>query len=147
MKILILSDTHNLIREQVRDYLPHVDCIIHAGDFNSQAILDEFKSYAKVYAVAGNNDQHLEEQLPEALFFTLENKTFYMTHIKQALPKDFHIDYYIYGHSHKFEHVEIDGTVYLNPGSPGPRRFRLELSFVIMTIEDSISIEKIVITL
>lgn len=57
MKIAILSDTHNLLRPEVIEYLRGSDCILHGGDISRQEILDRLEESAPVKAVRGNNDK------------------------------------------------------------------------------------------
>ena len=57
MKLAILSDTHGLLRPEVVEYLKTADTILHGGDINKQAVVDELRQYASLYVVRGNNDK------------------------------------------------------------------------------------------
>ena len=53
MKLILLSDTHGLLRPEVAEHLKTADAILHAGDINRQAIVDELRRYAPLYVVRG----------------------------------------------------------------------------------------------
>ena len=57
MRVAIISDTHNMIRTELKAYLEGCELILHAGDISKPEILDALKSYAPVYVVRGNNDR------------------------------------------------------------------------------------------
>ena len=59
-----------------------------------------------------------------------------MTHIKRNIPKDHNADLVIYGHSHRYSCSRERDTVYLNPGSCGPRRFNQDITMAILTIDE-----------
>jgi len=138
-KIAIISDTHELLRPEVVQILKTCEVILHGGDLSSQQILNTLKEIAPVFVVRGNNDKAWAENLKKELEITLYGVRIYMVHDKQHRKKDFNeIDLFIYGHSHKYEQKTIDGVLYLNPGSCGPRRFRLPVTMAILEIaEDS----------
>ena len=83
MKLAILSDTHGLLRSEVREHLKAADAILHGGDINKQSIVDELREYAPLYVVRGNNDKEWAEYLPHHLEFTLAGINFYMVHNKK----------------------------------------------------------------
>lgn len=146
-KIAVLSDTHGLLRPEVLEKINGCDAILHGGDINKQAILDELAKIAPVYAVRGNNDKEWAGHLPETLRIPIEDCRFFMIHNKKFVPKDLTgIDVVIFGHSHKYSEQEIDGRLWLNPGSCGKRRFDQEITLAILTVEGkTISVEKILI--
>ena len=145
--IAILSDTHGLLRPEVMARLEGVNAILHAGDINTQAIVDTLRACAETYIVRGNNDKEWAEALPHSLCFTIENVRFFMIHNKKDIPKDLtDTDVVIYGHSHKYTMEEKNGVLWLNPGSCGKRRFDQEISFCLMELEDGqYRVEKITI--
>ena len=74
-KIGVISDTHGLLRDEVRVELTGCDYIIHGGDINKESILEELKKIAPLYVVKGNNDKgEWSEKLPEELYFTIDNQ-------------------------------------------------------------------------
>lgn len=147
MKLVILSDTHGLLRPQVKEYLKTADAILHGGDINKQSIVDELRQYAPLYVVRGNNDKEWAETIPHDLTVTLEGLTFYMVHNKKELPADLTgVDVVVFGHSHKYLQEEREGRLWLNPGSCGPRRFHQEITLMLAEVEAGhISIEKITV--
>ena len=146
-RIAVLSDTHGLLRPEVLDKINGCDAILHGGDINKQAILDELAKIAPVYAVRGNNDKEWAEHLPETLTFQCEDCRFFMVHNKKFAPKDLTgIDAVIFCHSHRYSEQEIDGRLWLNPGSCGKRRFDQEITLAILTVDGStLSVQKVVI--
>ena len=75
-RVIVLSDTHGLLRPEVLGYLSQADIIIHGGDINTQAIVDTLQSFAPLYIVRGNNDKKWAEYLPHSLTFTIEGIRF-----------------------------------------------------------------------
>ena len=145
--IAIISDTHGLLRPEVIACLESADVILHAGDINTQAIVDTLRTYADAYIVRGNNDKEWAELIPATLTFQIEDIRFFLVHNKKEVPKDLTgIDAVIFGHSHKYFEQTIDGRLWLNPGSCGKRRFDQEITLAILTVDGSaLSVERIVI--
>ncbi len=145
MKLAILSDTHGLLRPEVLEYLQTADAILHAGDINTQAIVDRLAAMAPLYIVRGNNDKDWAEAIPHDLTVTLGGVTFYVVHNKKEVPADLPgVDAVVFGHSHKYVEEERDGFRWLNPGSCGPRRFHQEITLMMVEAEDSrLRVEKI----
>lgn len=147
MKIAILSDTHGLLRPEVAEHLKTADVILHGGDINRQAIVDELRQYAPLYVVRGNNDKEWAETIPHDLTVTLDGVTFTMVHNRKEVPADLSgVDVVVFGHSHKYMQQEKDGRLWLNPGSCGPRRFHQEITMMMAEVENGkIGVEKITI--
>lgn len=136
-RIAILSDTHSLLRPEIKEILKSCEVILHSGDIASQKTIEEIKSITTTYFVKGNADKNVEEDIPEQLEIELYGVRFYMIHNKKYRKENLNdVDIFIYGHSHKYEEVKKEGTLYLNPGSCGPRRFRQPITMAVMTIED-----------
>ena len=95
LKIGIISDTHNVLKEVVINDLKDCDYIIHAGDIVKKEILDELQQLTKVYVVKGNNDNL---DLNEEEYFEIAGHSFYLIH---ELHQNKDVDFYIYGHSHQ----------------------------------------------
>lgn len=137
MRVAILSDTHGLLRPEIKEILKTCEVILHGGDINSQQILDELKEIAPVYVVRGNNDKEWAATLECELMFTLSGLRICMVHNKKHRKSDLSdTDLFIYGHSHKYEEKIVDGVHYLNPGSCGPRRFRQPVTMAVLEIEE-----------
>lgn len=128
----VISDTHGLLRPEALEALRGSDHIIHAGDIGSPEIIPELKKMAPVTAIRGNVDvQTWARELPETEVVELAGKTIYVVHDVNAIdlnPKAAGFDVVISGHSHKPKQEIKDGVLYLNPGSAGPRRFKLPVS-------------------
>ena len=148
MKLAILSDTHGLLRPQVVERLKTADAILHGGDINKPAIVEQLQQYAPLYIVRGNNDKEWAEDIPHDLTVTLEGVTFFMVHNKKEVPEDLSgVDVVVFGHSHKYVQEEKGGILWLNPGSCGPRRFHQEITMMMAEIEGGdIQVEKIEIS-
>lgn len=102
-RVVILSDTHGLLRPQVLEHLSLADVVIHGGDINTQAIVDTLSGYAPLHIVRGNNDKEWAEHLPLSLTFSIEGVHFFLVHNKKDVPADLHgVDVVVYGHSHKY---------------------------------------------
>ena len=146
-RIIVLSDTHGLLRPEVLEYLSQANIIIHGGDVNTPAIVDKLRECAPLYIVRGNNDKEWAAGLPLSLTFTIEGVRFFLVHNKKDVPADLSdADVVIYGHSHKYSCEERSGVLWLNPGSCGRRRFDQEITFAIMTVDNGhAQVEKVVI--
>ena len=128
-RVIVLSDTHGLLRSEVLEYLSQADIIIHGGDINTQSIVDKLREYASLYIVRGNNDKVWAEGLPQRLTFTIEGVHFFLVHNKKDVPSDLSDTHVVvYGHSHKYACEERNGVLWLNPGSCGRRRFDQEIT-------------------
>ena len=146
MKLGILSDTHGLLRQAVLDHLSGSDAILHGGDINNRGILMTLRSIAPVYAVRGNNDREWADDLPPFIDDRVCGVHVYMTHRKRDLPADLSpYDLVVYGHSHRYEAQRVGGTMLLNPGSCGPRRFNQAITMAVATIapDGRIDVERI----
>lgn len=147
MKLAILSDTHGLLRPEVKEHLKTADAILHAGDINKQSIVDELRQYAPLHIVRGNNDREWAQNIPHDLTVTLDGVTFCMVHNRKELPADLSgVDAVVFGHSHKYLQEEKDGVLWLNPGSCGPRRFHQEITMMMAEITSgTLHVKKITI--
>ena len=145
MKLAILSDTHGLLRPQVVERLKTADAILHGGDINKPAIVEQLQQYAPLYIVRGNNDKEWAEGIPHDLTVTLEGITFFMVHNKKEVPADLSgVDVVVFGHSHKYVQEEKGSVLWLNPGSCSPRRFHQDITMMMAEIEGgTIQVEKI----
>jgi uncharacterized protein len=132
MKIGIISDTHGLLRPEAVELLLGSDHIIHAGDIGSPEIIPALEKIAPVTAIRGNVDtQAWARRFAETEVVELEGLHIYVIHDANALdlnPKAAGFAAMISGHSHQPKQEIKDGVLYFNPGSAGPRRFRLPVS-------------------
>jgi len=133
-KIGILSDTHNLLRKSVIDILHSCEIILHGGDIHTLQVLEQLEAVAPVYAVRGNADKEWAAGLPQTLSIELFGIKIFMIHNKKMIREDIQDkDLVIYGHSHKYENLQKNGQIWLNPGSCGRRRFSLPVTMAVLT--------------
>ena len=136
----VISDTHSLLRPEAVDYLQGSEIIVHAGDIGSPDVLEVLSEIAPVYAVRGNNDRgDWAQAVPEVEMFEFSGKTIYMVHDPADIDIDPHaagVDLIVTGHTHHPKLEERDGVIYLNPGSAGPRRFKLPIAIGKVTLKD-----------
>ncbi|HXM20228.1 MAG TPA: metallophosphoesterase family protein [Terriglobales bacterium] len=128
----VISDTHGLLRPEALAALRGSDYIIHAGDIGDLRILDNLAAIAPLTAVRGNVD-HAEgaQKIPATNVLTIGEVSIYVLHSLQELdlkPETAKFAAVIYGHSHVPKQELKNSVLYFNPGSAGPRRFRLPVS-------------------
>ena len=128
----IISDTHGLMRPEALAFLRGCDRIVHGGDIGTIDVLRLLSAIAPVTAVRGNNDRGAwAEALPETELFEFNGSYIYAIHDLAQLdiePLAAGVHVVVSGHSHKPLIEHRDGVVYVNPGSAGPRRFRLPVA-------------------
>ncbi|MGA8216163.1 MAG: metallophosphoesterase family protein [Candidatus Sulfotelmatobacter sp.] len=114
--------------------------IIHAGDVGSSEILEKLFTIAPVTAVRGNVDKGAwSRKLPETAVLELGGFSIYVLHDLAQLdlkPKAAGFSVVVSGHSHVPKQEMRDGVLYFNPGSAGPRRFKLPVSVGRLILED-----------
>lgn len=132
MAIGVISDTHGLLRPEALQALAGSHLIIHAGDVGDPGILEVLRTIAPVVAVRGNVDHgEWASALPEFELIEEGEASIYVLHDVNQLdldPAAAGIHAVISGHSHKPSMRTQDGVLYLNPGSAGPRRFKLPVT-------------------
>ncbi len=139
MRIGVISDTHGRLREEAAARLAGVDCILHAGDFDTPNILRELDRIAPVYGVRGNNDWGgWAGDLPRVLRIELGGVNFCVTHRKESVPWDLAgVDAVICGHTHCYAEMRFQGRLWLNPGSCSfPRPYRTAPTMALLTAGD-----------
>jgi putative phosphoesterase len=142
VQVGVISDTHSLLRPQVLEVFRGVDWILHAGDIGSPEILSALRRIGAVRAIRGNNDTApWAASIPETAIVRLEDVTIYLIHDFKDMklkPPAKPIDVVISGHSHRPLIDRRDGLLLINPGSAGPRRFKLPISVARLTINGSV---------
>ena len=137
----LISDTHGLIRPQAIEALQGVELIIHAGDIGKPEVIDALKDIAPVVAIKGNNDIGAWANLfPETKLVKAGNTRLFVIHNVNELDCDPVARGYqvvVSGHSHKPSVSTRDGVLFVNPGSAGPRRFKLPIAVGKLFIEDN----------
>ncbi len=137
IRAAIMADTHGVLRPEVEKILETCDVIVHAGDFDNQLLYHKLSSGWPLYAVRGNNDRGWSGGLPLIKRFEIGGIGFLMAHERKDIPSNFgEAKVIVYGHSHMYQQQEINGRLWLNPGSCGYKRFTLPLSLAVMTIQD-----------
>ncbi len=135
----VISDTHGLLRPEALEALRGAKQIIHAGDVGSPEILDALSAIAPVTAVRGNIDKSAwARKLPETQVLELGGVCIYVLHDLAALdlkPKAAGFAAVVSGHSHVPKQETRAGVLYFNPGSAGPRRFKLPVSVGKLIVE------------
>jgi uncharacterized protein len=128
----VISDTHGLLRPEAVEVLRGADYIIHAGDVGHPGILDALRTIAPVTAVRGNVDRGAwANELPVVNVLEADKTSVYVLHSIDDLDlnaKAAGFQAVVYGHSHVAEQQMKSGVLYFNPGSAGPRRFKLPVS-------------------
>jgi putative phosphoesterase len=141
MKIGIISDTHGLLRPEAEQCLAGVAHIIHAGDIGRPEVIAGLRRIAPVMAIKGNVDTaDWAARYPDTRTIKLGGRVIYVLHDVNELkldPVSDGIDVVISGHSHRPGIETVDGVLYLNPGSAGPRRFSLPITLAILELTES----------
>jgi len=118
--------------------------ILHVGDVGDPRILDTLREIAPVTAIRGNVDVHGDcAELPATEYVELAGKAFYLVHSEDWLdlkPEVAGIACVVSGHSHKASVEVRGGVLYLNPGSAGPRRFKLPVTLALVTVSAEIQV-------
>lgn len=140
MKVGLISDTHGLLRDEAVDALKGVDAILHSGDVGSTDVLDALREIAPVTAIRGNVDtESWADSLSSTELVELGGVAFYLVHSEKWLelePEAAGIDVVVSGHSHKPSIEKRGPVLWINPGSAGPRRFKLPVTLATASVED-----------
>ena len=135
----IISDTHGLLRPDAFSALQGSDLIIHAGDIGDLQIIDRLEAISPVVAVRGNMDNDIRSyNLKKSEVVDLGGHIIYILHDISRMdiePSCAHVRVVIHGHSHRPAIQEHNGVLYLNPGSAGPRRFKLPVTVAVLDIK------------
>lgn len=147
MRIGVISDTHGLLRPEALAALRGCDRIIHAGDVGDPAILATLQKLAPVTAVRGNIDiEPWAKALPVTATLEVDGSKIFVLHNCNDL-KGGRFEMVVSGHSHQPVCETVNGVLYLNPGSAGPRRFRLPVTLALVdTDADPWHIEFVTLT-
>ncbi|MBE0624240.1 MAG: metallophosphoesterase family protein [Burkholderiales bacterium] len=137
-RVGLISDTHGLLRPEALAFLEGCDYIVHGGDIGHPGILEDLAKVAPVTAVRGNNDRGMwANSLRETEFLQLGKMDVYAIHDLAQLDLDpvaAGVRVVISGHSHKPLVQERNGVLYVNPGSAGPRRFKLPVTVGVLLV-------------
>lgn len=139
VKVGLISDTHGLLRPQALEALRGCDFLIHGGDIGKPEILQALREIAPLTVVRGNNDTDdgWASDVPHEAVLRVGKLAIYVTHIladvPETLPPD--VAVVVTGHSHKPLQQTRHGVLFLNPGSAGPRRFKLPITVGMLHID------------
>ncbi|MFN8063366.1 MAG: YfcE family phosphodiesterase [Vicinamibacterales bacterium] len=139
----LIADTHGQLRPEVIQALAGVHLIVHAGDVGPAAVLAGLSAIAPCFAVSGNVDDRDDPMLPRERSLPVGGLTLHVSHGDElgspkpdALLARYDADIIVYGHTHRaLVHRGPDGRLVVNPGAAGPRRFNLEPSVAILTVD------------
>jgi putative phosphoesterase len=144
-RVGLISDTHGLLRPEALAFLRGSDFIVHGGDIGRADVLEVLATLAPVTAVrGGNNDRGpWAGAVPQTGRLQVGEVSVYVVHDLGHLdldPAAAGFQVVVSGHSHRPAVVERDGVLYVNPGSSGPRRFKLPITVGELTVvEKSVS--------
>jgi len=140
-RVGLISDTHGLLRPEARAFLEGCDRIVHGGDIGNPDILEQLAALAPLTAVRGNNDHgSWADELAETELVRVGKILIYVIHDIAQLdidPRAEGVHAVVSGHSHLPSVTEREGVLYVNPGSAGPRRFKLPIAAAELAIVGS----------
>jgi hypothetical protein len=138
IRVGVISDTHGLLRPQAVAALRGSDMIIHAGDVGNPDVIEALAGVAPTFAVRGNVDQgDWAARLPVTELVEVGERRFYVLHEISQLdldPASAGFAAVVFGHSHQPLIERRHGVLFLNPGSAGPRRFKLPVAVARITV-------------
>jgi len=148
MKVGVISDTHGLLRPEAIDALKGCDLIVHAGDIGKPEVIEALGALAPLQVVRGNNDLKLPwaAQIADQLRFEMGGWQVLLVHDIADVPDalDEGVRVVITGHSHKPLIDWREGRLFLNPGSAGPRRFKLPVTVAVIEVEGEKLVPRII---
>jgi putative phosphoesterase len=131
-RVGLISDTHGLLRPEALAFLRGSDFIVHAGDIGDAEVIQALRALAPVTVVRGNNDNSAwAEGIAETEVLQVGDVFIYVLHDLAELdldPMAAGFQVVVSGHSHHPLVERRDGVLYVNPGSAGPRRFKLPIA-------------------
>jgi uncharacterized protein len=140
MRIGIISDTHGLLRPEAIKQLAGADHIVHAGDIGASEVIEGLRRIAPTTAIRGNIDAgEWAKNYADTECIVLGGRALYVLHNLKEIqldPAASEFDVVVSGHSHRPKIETKNGVLYVNPGSAGPRRFKLPIAIAILTLSD-----------
>ena len=138
----LISDTHGLVRPQIARVFEEVSRILHAGDVGGAAVLRALEAIAPVDAVFGNVDDAHDPALARERVVTIEGVTIHVSHghelggpTPELVLARYAGDIVMFGHTHRAILARTNGRIAVNPGAAGPRRFDIQPSVALLTID------------
>lgn len=131
----VIADTHGLVRPEAVAALRGVDLILHAGDIGKPEVIEKLETIAPVTAIRGNIDTgDWAEGFPDSRVMEIGGLSLFMLHNLKEIGSAEGFDVVVSGHSHKPVIESRGGILFVNPGSAGPRRFRLPVCIAHLTV-------------
>ena len=136
----LISDTHGLMRPEALAALEGAEHIVHAGDVGGEDVLEPLQAIAPVTVVRGNVDRDpWGMALPLTAEVEWRGVFVHTLHIIDDLdldPAAAGFGVVVFGHSHQPGIDRRGNVLFVNPGSAGPRRFRLPITIAHLTVTD-----------
>lgn len=141
----LIADTHGLLRPEAVEALRGCDHIVHAGDIGKPAVIDGLRAVGPVTAIRGNVDTGAwAEAFPETATVRIAGRTVHVVHdLKTLAGVPAECDVVVSGHSHQPRVERRDGVLFVNPGSAGPRRFRLPVTVALLRLGDGVEVRRV----
>ena len=142
IRVGLVSDTHGLLRPEAVAALQGSDFIVHGGDIGDAGILEALAAIAPLTVVRGNNDREpWADRIPETALLNAGGVVVHAIHdLSQFAAAPAGVRVVVSGHSHKPKIEERAGVLYVNPGSAGPRRFKLPIAVAELIVDgDAVS--------
>ncbi|MDI3464675.1 MAG: hypothetical protein OJF50_003496 [Nitrospira sp.] len=146
IRIGIIADTHGLLDSTIVRYFHGMNHILHAGDIGKQSIIEQLEAIAPVTAVSGNVDEYEESGFPREAIIHLNGVHIAIRHVVfeagkltkegRAFLDHTRPDICIFGHTHQPKNEWLGDTLLFNPGSAGPKRFKLSRRLGFLTISE-----------
>ena len=144
VRIGVIADTHGLFDPAIIRHFRGVDHILHAGDIGDLAVIEQLRRIAPVTAVSGNVDKYDKSGLPSQRIVKLAGRRIAIRHVLYAggkltdegrayLERE-QPDVCIFGHTHQPKTELFGKTLLFNPGSAGPKRFKLSRGLGILSL-------------
>lgn len=147
----VISDTHGLLRPEAAAALAGSDVIVHAGDIGKPEVLAALRTLApRVVTIRGNVDLRWAHDYDDVAEVTVAGRRLHVLHdLKQLAidPSASGVDVVVSGHSHRPLLERKGGVLYLNPGSAGPRRFRLPVTLARLRLTEGRDIDAEIVPL
>jgi putative phosphoesterase len=138
----LISDTHGLVRPEIARVFDGVSRILHAGDVGGRAVLRALEAIAPVDAVFGNVDDADDPALARERVVTIDGVTIHVSHghelggpTPELVLARYAGDIVMFGHTHRAILTRTNGRIAVNPGAAGPRRFDIQPSVALLTID------------
>ena len=135
IRIGVIADTHGLFDLAIRRHFKGVDHILHAGDIGNRSVIEQLEKIAPVTAVSGNVDDDGQSVFPSETVIELAGRRIAIRHIQyeggkltkegRAFLEREQSDICVFGHTHQPKIEWFGKTLLFNPGSAGPKRFKL----------------------